>query len=62
MEGERPWLGVCVGLLWGREAERLQPLLSPLLLESRWQRRRFLFCREERGRKRGTVIGGEVAG
>jgi len=24
MEGERPWSGVCVGLLWGREAERLK--------------------------------------
>jgi hypothetical protein len=32
-----------------------------LLLESRWQRRRF-FCREKRERKRGTVIGGEVTG
>ena len=24
MEGERPWSGVCVGLLWGREVERLK--------------------------------------
>ena len=40
----------------------LLALPSPPLQESRWQRRRFLFCREEKGRKRGTVIGGEVAG
>ena len=57
---------VAVGRHWRKEdccwPRWLQPLLSPLLLESRWQRRRFLFCREERERKRGTVIGGEVAG